>query len=193
MRPGQDQSDLNGKIWQKLDELSRGQQQLASSVAAIKAQKPSLRQFPSNTSRDSTRQNVICFHCNKRGHYARDFLTTATAEPSNKRRFPGPVFPLWGLGSSSCSMPRPKSREPGKLLEAEGRGQLPSAIPLAGQTSNQQFSLDNSPLVSATITQGPQSRIEIKGEVGSQKCTWLLDTGAQISVLSADLAQKPGG
>ena len=59
MRPGQDQSDLNGKIWQKLDESSRGQQQLASSVAEIKAQKPSLRQFPSNTSRDSTRQNVI--------------------------------------------------------------------------------------------------------------------------------------
>jgi hypothetical protein len=90
-------------------------------------------------------------------------------------------------------LPRPNSRKPGKLLEAEGRGQLPSAIPLAGQTSNQQFSLDNSPLVSATITQGPQSRIEIKGEVGSQKCTWLLDTGAQISVLSADLAQKARG
>ena len=59
MRPGQDQSDLNGTIWQKLDEFSRGQQQLASSVAAIKAQKPSLRQFPSNALRDSTKMLFV--------------------------------------------------------------------------------------------------------------------------------------
>ncbi len=109
MRPGQDQSDLNGKIWQKLDELSRGQQQLASSVAAIKAQKPSLRQFPSNTSRDSTRQNVICFHCNKRGHYARDCSQRRQQNPATNAGFQGQCFRCggWGHRAAACRAPTP--------------------------------------------------------------------------------------
>lgn len=58
---------------------------------------------------------------------------------------------------------------------------------------NQKFSSVDSLLVSATVTQGPQSRIEIEGKVGGQECTWLLDTGGQISVLSENIARTTHG
>ena len=98
------------------------------------------------------------------------------------------------MGPSCRWMSGTISIKSGKRLEAEGSGQLPSANSLAKNiTVNQTFTLDDSPLVSATISNGPQTRIEIKGEVGGQQCTWLLDTGAQISVLSEDLVRTARG
>ena len=54
-----------------------------------------------------------------------------------------------------------------------------------------------SPLVSATNIQANNqnglSRIEIDGEVGGQPCTWLIDTGAEISVISEQIAARAQG
>lgn len=49
-------------------------------------------------------------------------------------------------------------------------------------------------VVSATsIDQSLGSRIELDGEIGGVKCRWLLDTGAQISVITTDLASSAKG
>lgn len=49
-------------------------------------------------------------------------------------------------------------------------------------------------LVSATSSGGSTfTSIEIEGEIGGQRCTWLVDTGAQISVLQESLAEQAQG
>ena len=62
---------------------------------------------------------------------------------------------------------------------------------------NDQCERKTSPLVSATsipgATQSRLSRIEMDGEVGGQPCTWLIDTGAEISVISQHLASRAVG
>lgn len=62
---------------------------------------------------------------------------------------------------------------------------------------NQECERKISPLVSATTTcggdSGGLSRIEIDGEVGGQPCIWLIDTGAEISVISENLASMARG
>ena len=52
----------------------------------------------------------------------------------------------------------------------------------------------NEAVVSATsVKQNLGSRIELYGEIGGVKCRWLLDTGAQISVITIDLASSAQG
>ena len=62
---------------------------------------------------------------------------------------------------------------------------------------NDQCERKTSPLVSATsipgATQSRLSRIEMDGEVGGQPCTWLIDTGAEISVISQHLTSRAVG
>lgn len=101
---GRGMGSINTDIWQKLDELSRGQQMLASTVAAIQTQN---HLPPVGRSRNSTRQPGTCFQCNVKGHYARDCPQRRQQNTTTRAVFQGKCFQCgqWGHRAAGCPAP----------------------------------------------------------------------------------------
>lgn len=97
------QSSLQDQLWSKLEELNVGQQQLASTVAALQAQATT-----QNTRRRTQQPPIKCYKCGMVGHIARDCRSkmprNSLPGAPNQAPFNGSCFRCnqWGHRASGC-------------------------------------------------------------------------------------------